>query len=1731
MEDKSMDRKVEILSKIVHQVLERLFTPAPLIRPSSFIRNEGQMRDAFEQASELYLRGVFVGAWQAFNSLANELSGSAYALRRIVLANAAASALLAGENDYVIEVMQPIHASGQLYGIPLWNLALAYYRLDSVGESLAVVRSWIARDLERNKARLGRGEMICACLSLLLDDRTAAHEHLSRGYHLNPNLVDSQLVDIVWAPALDKRNREPINEKGQTKDIQQDLLRLVEPKRPFRSPALSNYLTYEEIELYSLGLEVMAEGDIDAAQDVFLQLREKHPRVAILNSAVAACYLFNDQNQRTVETLEASVQAGHDLSGLALWNLACAKIRMRDLDGARAALVNCAKTEYKTSSRLWNALELLQADASVSRTTVTKVISTRPVPIKPSQSLVDGLPETLLEIRIEILTRLIRPRRLQKGFKPDLGRLSQREQQNVMLVLTSANKVSVAQAAEMLMPLTSLYPQLYTVKAHAAAYHILGGDLETGRRLLTEAETIQPLDLNSCYNLAYVYLQAEDYDRVASVLQRSEETALATQYHYWLALAIALELGGQSGAAAAGRAIALARKSPGGATVDIALRKANIDPDSAVSLHEPHLDAAQNALHHLANEDVSAALKSLFGDTVPSVEAIPEFGRQIFEPLIFLKPSTKMNDQIAKTFREALVDYNVGSFQDAAAKFRSVYESSPIAGVALNMAATFLKLGQPAAARKIARRALQRRPGLEWQWRLAYNHALADNAMKENERAIQTIERYLGLINNRAYRKSLNSLMVALCTSSTQPGDHAHTVSEALTELQSYVPEPSDPFLLAFIWSQLKLSVPNIDRARDLLKRLLARSQRLLLPAAEVNSMNRVRSAFDTLMQSRTTQDAIDYMVTVIEARARQRQQRDELSDRELEQNIGVEHVARVSLVKALYQTNERERMFRELYEAENFVRDHRFLLPSGFLARDWLSLAQVADETSVPEAAIRYCNSGLEVEPGNMDLEILLNRLQSAKSVEGASRITEILDSVRESLEQETSLHFVHNLDELRRHAPIVTGVLQQLLTGQQMEEVDNVCERITILAHVELPESSYPAAEALVSCIAQMMGEEDYRIPIEIDTYDERIWPRLDDEKEGSCLLTIVSSEDIEMLTVSEMLTERKIWEGSLSANATQYIRWTFFQEDGFPEDSYLDIPLLLVVRNGSSFVSLQQSISLIAGSSEPVWPVYPTGALSPDDVPGAELYGRTPLIRQIQRSLGRDRSQATYFLQGPRQMGKTSLLYFLKERVPDHVLAVYVNLEKRWSRSEPDNVWSYLVQRVQEEAFSISRSVNASCNERDLATVVKEACVHTGKSYCLLLIDELHQLFDKSKFPEYSLAEFREYLNNRDMRIALLLSDRYTRDELQSRCESEYWAQLSLLTVGPLDYESTKLAVDYPTRGSDFSFLEPAVKRLYQLTGGYPYHVQRVAQMVLEKNYAGPWLTALPEDVDDVVLDLVRQDILFQSGLCRPDRVSDEIAYAVAALLEWKDLRTLLPQLIEEDDDERKIILAAWQPQLDSFLAHFPQPDRVADRLVEIGLMRGDGKDFFSPLLEMWLRRMRSERRTISHNQTVNHWEMLSTNDGIALSDRAWQNLDSDLIQRSKHRGKPPLKEKATRADQWEAMVREVNSESDFNVFLDALYRLFVDGREEKNSLPNYPWLFLVYHRIRLVRNYIVHQSETATALAAWNDVTSRAFGGSRSAYRPVITEEWRKLQFTLLRNLFAALTNAIEIAGGP
>src|SRR5579864_844492 len=493
-------------------ILARLFRPFPLVQSGVLLDRYPDLRSAFDTGAGLYRAGRLEEAYNHFLAVAEAADSRQQEAGRTATLNAAACAVGAGHNEQVMALLEPLHAAGRLYGIPLWNLALALLRIGNVRAASSALKAWLARSSSSFRAR---GLLVTSCLEMLLGEAGQARAYLEQALQSDEKLVTRQLnIDLdPITPANHTRLEREGDATGSrlvvAESVGRELLRIIRPKRPERSPALLEFLSADGMADFVTAIEMMAEGLTANAAQLLFPLKERHPEATLLELAVAACELFAGHNDAARSMLLHAEATGGAFSGSALWNLACAHVRCGDFTGARRALRACSKTEYQTKRELWAALNLLGGGESP--------VGTPPMSVGSNQNLVsetkltEAVRGSLKTRRRELLCRLLKPKRLPAGFRPDLARLNMRERQSVERVLQAARKASPREAVSMLQPLIDRFPEIFSLKSHAAGNALLAGDLQTARSLLVQVEKSGTLGGPSRVNLAYLYLNASDY--------------------------------------------------------------------------------------------------------------------------------------------------------------------------------------------------------------------------------------------------------------------------------------------------------------------------------------------------------------------------------------------------------------------------------------------------------------------------------------------------------------------------------------------------------------------------------------------------------------------------------------------------------------------------------------------------------------------------------------------------------------------------------------------------------------------------------------------------------------------------------------------------------------------------------------------------------------------------------------------------------------------------------------------------------------------------------------------------------------------------------------------------------------------------------------------------------------------------------------------------------------------
>ena len=749
------------------------------------------------------------------------------------------------------------------------------------------------------------------------------------------------------------------------------------------------------------------------------------------------------------------------------------------------------------------------------------------------------------------------------------------------------------------------------------------------------------------------------------------------------------------------------------------------------------------------------------------------------------------------------------------------------------------------------------------------------------------------------------SLIAALCKVGSDNPSLRAKLFPTLDLLRQTTVQPSSELLLALAWTQLTGAVLDSDKCRMYLRQVLDRtSAQTLIPPAEAGTPQQVRAAYQQLAQGSKREDIVQYLSRVIETKEAER---SEQSHRNLERNIGVELAARECLIEKYSLQGMRREAIQMLDSCDRLLVANADTISPGLIAKEWHELSKVSSKLGLTFAALRFINHGLKADTESNELKGERLRIETLVPQDETELLNGSMARLAAPCRDAAALPLValdmlcssfETFDLLKLRAPLTHKALGELLislkaTGEGAFETEETADLIDLFGKAELPANAVQDLGIVLSWLVKVFAKEQPRNPLDVEIHDERAWPRSYETQLCSLLVLNAVTPDGCEANVFEPGSGECLWQGHIPFGKPLYKRWIIEREDGFVADEPVDVPLRVQVSTPTGYPEYTLTISTSVASSEAVWPDYPTGALDPKDVQGGELYGRSGFIKRIVSSFGQARVQATYLIEGVRQMGKTSLLKFIKQNAPKHVLPVYVNLEA--IQSDPErNVWNTIIEQVLRDDEVAQHATIAGPIQRkrhgDLVALARELCAASGKAYLLLLMDELHVLLRESDNPKGVLADFRTDLNEGSNRISLLLADRYTLQESERKVESEYWLQLTPEALDPLDYASTQLAIEVPCQGSDIRFLPDAILRVYHWTCGYPFHVQRLVQNVLAKNLEGPWVTVMPGDIDGAIPGLLHQDRLFQEGLCRKDRMDSELQAAIAAVLEWSDLTEL-------------------------------------------------------------------------------------------------------------------------------------------------------------------------------------------------------------------------------------------------
>jgi len=384
--------------------------------------------------------------------------------------------------------------------------------------------------------------------------------------------------------------------------------------------------------------------------------------------------------------------------------------------------------------------------------------------------------------------------------------------------------------------------------------------------------------------------------------------------------------------------------------------------------------------------------------------------------------------------------------------------------------------------------------------------------------------------------------------------------------------------------------------------------------------------------------------------------ERDELRGRRLAINIGVELTALACLAAEHQANHDRWQAIQTLDQYETLVQAHEDKMEPGFVTSDWLELGRLSLDMQLPWAASRRADRGLRIDPERTELKKLKESAVGLVRPAAGTRLGSELSGLSQTIGSASGSPSAKVVD-LRRHfrecgvleleAPLTWDRLWRLLNEidhnpERVFETEDLPDQVLTAARAELPSEALGPLEIVLTWILENFSQQQFRSPLELEVYEDKIWPR---SFEGeACGLVVISCAGREPTDVSVIDRQQGsvVWEGHLDPGQTVYRRWTFEREEGFVSDEQFELQLTAQFHGGKQ---LEFPLMVTVGPLEPTWPDYPAGSLHPSEVPGGDLYGRGQFIRQIIGSFGSTRNRANYLIESVRQMGKTTLLFFIK------------------------------------------------------------------------------------------------------------------------------------------------------------------------------------------------------------------------------------------------------------------------------------------------------------------------------------------------------------------------------------------------------------------------------------------------------------------------------------------------------
>ena len=259
-----------------------------------------------------------------------------------------------------------------------------------------------------------------------------------------------------------------------------------------------------------------------------------------------------------------------------------------------------------------------------------------------------------------------------------------------------------------------------------------------------------------------------------------------------------------------------------------------------------------------------------------------------------------------------------------------------------------------------------------------------------------------------------------------------------------------------------------------------------------------------------------------------------------------------------------------------------------------------------------------------------------------------------------------------------------------------------------------------------------------------------------------------------------------------------------------------------------------------------------------------GRSDVFHFIQKNLVESNQNNAIVLYGQRRMGKTSVLYQLKQVLAETHVAVLIDMQRKPAQGETNFLYAiaadivFALQDAGLETELPPRSAFVEAPEFYFRShFVRSLLPYLDGKNLLLLFDEYEELQRRVEDGRLQ-PEIFQFLHNlmHEGRIDLVLAGARKLEALGA----EYWSVLSNAAIyHPITFlaaeELRRLIVD-PVTAFNVDYDPLAIERIIAVTAGHPYFAQLLLHemMVYQNEMEASYLTTV--DVDQVIERIVQR-----------------------------------------------------------------------------------------------------------------------------------------------------------------------------------------------------------------------------------------------------------------------------------